>query len=271
MNQVRYVILVVVDGMTPQAMQQARTPAMHGLIQRGASTLFAQTVMPSITLPTHMSMFHGVPPEIHSVLGNTWHPMPDEPVLGIVDLVRREKRRAAAFYTWEELRDLWRPGSLVYSSYVNIYGPDGEKSDRLIAELAAEYITREPPDFTFLYLGQVDETGHRFGWHSPEYIAAVEGADAALAHVLERLEGARLLEHTACLLTADHGGHDHGHGSADPADITVPWVLAGPGVRQGHVLTSPVRIYDTAPTIAHLLDLPLPQSWQGRPIIEAIG
>lgn len=263
-------ILFVVDGMRPDGVLQANTPTMHALMQRGASTFSAQTVMPSVTLPTHMSMFHGVPVEVHTVTDNTWHPMPGWPIPGIIDLVRMENRKPVAFYTWEQLRDIWRPGSVAYSSFINMYGPDGAGSDMGIACLAADYLEHEQPDFTFIYLGMVDDAGHQHGWLSAEYQQSIAAADAAIAHVLERLECVGRLEHTALLLTADHGGHERSHGMDIPEDMTIPWMLAGPGIKKSYSIAGPVRIYDTAPTLAHLLGLSIPAEWQGQPVLEAL-
>lgn len=270
MTSIRTVILFVVDGLTPEALRRANVPAMRALMERGAHTLAARSVMPSITLPAHMSMFHGVDAETHAVTTNEWRPRDGTPIPGIVDLVRREGRKAAIFYTWEELRDLWRPGAAAFSVFINIYGPQGEQSDALIARMAADYLASETVDFAFVYLGLVDEIGHRHGWLSPQYLSTVEGADAALAAVLARLEAAGRLENTTCLLTADHGGHDRSHGSDQPEDMTVPWILAGPGARIGKGIAGPVSIMDTAPTIAHLLGLPIPPEWQGAPVFEAL-
>lgn len=269
------VILFVIDGLRADALEQAETPTLHALMQRGAYTLAAQTVMPSITLPTHTSMMHGVPPEVHGITSNTWQALPVDargvPLPGIFDLLHQNHLRTAAFTTWEELRDLWRPGAVDEAAFVNIYGPRGSQSDTLIAQLAADHIAREQPDFTFVYLGLTDEIGHHFGWLSAEYCAAVQVADAAIAHVLDVLAEKGLLADTTCLVTADHGGHRHDHGDNIPEDMTIPWIMAGPGIRSGVLLAEPVRIYDTAPTIAHLLGVPLPTAWQGRVIAEALS
>jgi len=266
---VERVILFVVDGLRPDGLLQAQAPAMHGLLKRGAYTLEAQSVMPSITLPCHVSMFHGVTPEVHGVTTNMWEPAPDGPIPGLFEVVRQAKRRPASFYTWEPLRDLSRPGAVAYSCMTDIYWPGEENSDLAIARLAADYIVQSRPDFTFVYLGLTDEVAHRYGWMSAEYLQAIAVADEGIGHVLERLAGAGLLEETACLVTSDHGGHDHRHGEDIPEDMTIPWVLAGPGIRPGCKLEGPVRIFDTAPTIARLLDLPIPAVWQGRAVSEA--
>ena len=48
------------------------------------------------------------------------------------------------------------------------------------------------------------------------------------------------------ILTADHGGHVDGHGTSDPVDVTIPWVIAGPHTAKGKVLSSAIRTVDTA-------------------------
>ena len=263
------VILFVVDGMRPDGMLQAQAPTMHRMLAEGASTLAARSVMPAITLPCHISMFHGVPPEVHGVTTNAWEPFPGGPIPGIFDLVRDSHKQPASFYTWEQLRDLSRPGSLAHAHFIDIYYPAAENVDLAIARAAADYLVSARPDFTFIYLGLTDEVGHRYGWMSPQYLEAISTADAAIAHVFSRLEEAGLAHDTACLLTADHGGHGHGHGEDCPEDMTIPWVLTGPGIKRGAQLSTPVRIYDTAPTIAHLLGLHIPADWQGQAVTEA--
>jgi predicted AlkP superfamily pyrophosphatase or phosphodiesterase len=263
------VILFVVDGMRPDGMLQADAPTMRQMAASGAATCTARTVMPSITLPCHMSMFHGLPPEVHGVTTNAWEPFPDGQAPGIIEVVRDARKQAASFYTWEQLRDLSRPGSLAYSHFLDIYYPSSENIDLAIARLATDYLVSARPDFTFIYLGLTDEIGHRYGWMSAEYLQAIAVADQAMAHVFARLEAAGMAESTACLLTSDHGGHGHGHGDDCVEDMTIPWVLSGPGVKPGATLSSAVKIYDTAPTIAALLGLPIPKEWQGQPLVEA--
>ena len=44
--------------------------------------------------------------------------------------------------------------------------------------------------------------------------------------------------------------HYRNHGTDSPEDMTIPWLLAGPGVRVGHALQTPISLLDTAPTLA---------------------
>ncbi len=71
------------------------------------------------------------------------------------------------------------------------------------------------------------------------------------------------------LVHADHGGHERTHGTDSPEDMTIPWILAGPGVRAGHELQTPVGLLDTAPTLARLLGVQPDAQWEGKVVEEA--
>ena len=52
-------------------------------------------------------------------------------------------------------------------------------------------------------------------------------------------------------------------------DIEIPWIIAGPAIKPGHVITAPVNTYDTAPTLAKIFDLTPPTGWIARPVASA--
>ena len=255
-------LLVLVDGMRPDAMQQARTPAIDGLISTGASTLTAQTVEPSITLPCIASLFLSVLPQVHGVTGNFWSADHARPSL--FDVVARAGHAAASFYNWEQLRDLARPGSLQASVYLrNCYEPLGA-GDSELSRAAIATLRDRSVDLVFLYLGHVDAAGHDHGWMSTPYIRGIENADACVGALLN---GLQTEDEWLTVVTSDHGGHDMGHGTASPEDMTIPIVLSGdPAISPGSCLLDGANIIDIAPTIAHWLDVQAPASWQGRAI-----
>ena len=270
MAVVERVILFVVDGMRPDAMLAAKAPTMRRLMENGAYTMEARTVMPSITLPTHLAMFYSTPPDVHGVHSNLFRDFPDGSPPGITEVVRSAGKRAAFYHSWEPLRDLSRPGALAESRFVDIYSHPLNQVDMMVGQMAADGIVTTRPNFAFVYLGVPDEVAHKHRWMSPEYLESIAWADAALGYVLERLEAVGMLDTTACLLTADHGGHEHRHGSDCAEDMTIPWILAGAGTRRGVKLQTPVSILDTAPTIATLLGLDIPTGWQGNVVREAL-
>lgn len=256
-------VLMMTDGMRPDALPLVNTPAMASLQARGACTLTALSVTPSVTLPCHMSIFHSVPPQRHGIVTNTWQPMA-RPLPGLVDVANLAGRRCHFFHNWEPLRDLNRPESLEFSYYRNnCYSADG---DDVIAAAAARTIAEERPDFAFVYLGTIDVAGHRFGWMSDEYLRQIESVDGAVAAVLAVLQ-----PEDTVLLHSDHGGHDRTHGTEMAEDMTIPWMIAGPGIRQGHAIQGSVSLLDTAPTLARILDVPVHPEWEGRCVEEIFG
>jgi arylsulfatase A-like enzyme len=122
-----------------------------------------------------------------------------------------------------------------------------------------------------VYLGATDEVGHRHGWMSEPYLRAVNKADHAIGLVLEALRTSGSLADTVCLVLADHGGHDFDHAAGLVEDLTIPWIISGPGVRRDHRITDPVNIIDTAPTLAYLLGLSAPVQWSGRAVTEVLA
>lgn len=250
------VVLFMLDGVRPEALALARCPNLAAFRARGAETLRATSVMPCITLPCHTSIFHSVPPTRHGITQNVWTPMA-RPVPGLVEVLRAAGRRAAFFYNWEPLRDLARPENLSYAIYRDAqHDPAG---DDWIADEAVRFLSRDQADFLFIYFGTVDVAGHDHGWLSPGYLAQLERVDAAFGRV-----AAALPADFAGVVQADHGGHDRNHGEQVPEDMTIPWIVAGPGVRAGRVLQAPVNLIDTAPTLLRLLGLTAPAAWEGR-------
>jgi arylsulfatase A-like enzyme len=106
---------------------------------------------------------------------------------------------------------------------------------------------------------------------SEPYLRAVSKADHAIGLVLEGLDASSRLAGTVCLVLADHGGHEFDHNVGLAEDVSIPWVISGPGIRRGYQIIRHVGIIDTAPTVAHLLGLPVPAEWSGQIIKEVLA
>jgi len=255
------VLLCLIDGLRPDALYKAHAPVLKRLIANGMYTLKAQTVLPSLTLPCISSLFLGVPPEEHGTLSNWYTPGWDD--ASLIDVFRIEDKTAYAFYNWEQLRDVARPGSLRISvclNYAEAYDLPLGESDTQLTETALSMLSNFP-DFCFAYLGCLDTAGHRHGWMSEEYLRTLENADRCLGQLVEALPKDGLL-----VVLSDHGGHDFGHGSDLPEDLTIPVILYGAGIVPGEIET-PVIILDIAPTIAAFACLPVPESWKGSSLL----
>ena len=258
------VILFSIDGMRPDGLAQADTPTIDALIAGGASTMHASSVMPSITLPCHTSMLRGVDVSRHGITSNTFQPLA-RPVPSLFDVAKAAGKRTGLFYNWGELRDLCAPGSLDVSYFWNdALTPEG---DWRVAKAAAAHLAEEPFDFLFVYLGYTDECGHEHGWMTPQYLEAIANADRCIAHVQSATDW--MNEIPTVIVLSDHGGHGRSHGTNCPEDITIPWIACGTSIASRVTISTPVRIFDTCPTIAELLDLTPAREWDGKIITEA--
>ena len=254
-------VLLVVDGLRPDALASGRFPSFVALRADGAATLHASSLMPTITLPCHMSIFHSVPPTRHGITTNVWTPMA-RPLPGLVDVAHAAGLHCAFFYNWEPLRDLSRPLSLQFSYFRNNCetDPDG---DQVITDEALRYLASDRPDFAFVYFGTLDHAGHQYGFMSDGYLAQLERVDGALGTLLSALP-----EDATVLMTSDHGGHDRLHGTDMPEDMIVPWIVAGPGIRRGYEIKVEVELLDVAPTLARVLGIEPHSAWEGRCVEE---
>ena len=250
------VILVLVDGMRPDAMMGCGNPFAQKLIDKSTYSLAARTVIPSVTLPCHMSLFHSVNPERHGVTTNTYVPQV-RPIEGMFDVFDKFGKKCAFFYTWEELRDLSRPDHLYYSLCINQH--KYTDTDPKMTDAAIEYINKEAPDFLFLYLGETDEVGgHSCGWMSEQYMKSVSKALSCV----EKLQSSISDEYTIILI-ADHGGHDRTHGTEMDEDMTIPMCFCGRKFAAGREVSG-LSIKDVAVTVASLLEVPAAKDWEGK-------
>ena len=252
------VLMILVDGMRPDSITNIELA--QNMIASSASTMSATTVMPSVTLPCHMSLFHSVDPSRHGTTTNTFAPQV-RPVIGLCEVLSKNNKTCAFFYDWEELRDLTRPGSLSHAFFTNGAKIGFGAADSLVTDDAIDYLTRQQPDFAFLYLGNPDETGHRFGWMSEQYLDAVRGAWNEIDRVLDALPQ----DYTVIFL-ADHGGHDRIHGTPCPEDMTIPLMVHGKDFSAGSTLEN-ASIMDIAPTIAKLLNVEPDREWEGKSLL----
>jgi arylsulfatase A-like enzyme len=248
------ILLVSIDGLRPDAIASSETPTLRKLIADGSSTLSARTVMPSSTLPCHTSMLRGVDVSRHGITTNTFHPLV-RPVPSVIDVASANSLRVGFFYNWGPLRDLHDPESVFVSHYVRSHTL--QAGDYWVTDALIESSGKDDLDFAFLYLGYVDECGHANGWMSGEYLEAVSNADRCVGRVLDSCEP------QAVLLLSDHGGHERTHGTECHEDMTIPWIVWGEGIQVGHTIPEQVRIYDTAPTLGQLLNIPSPREWDG--------
>ena len=253
------VILICVDGMRPDGFLACGNPYIHHMMEKSYYTLDGQTVLPPVTLPAHMSLFHSTTPQRHGITTNTYVPMV-RPMNSLFDQLRYAKKVSAMYYGWEPLRDIAKPRALKYAEYINTYME--ESVDTALTDSALDRIRKSKPDFVFLYMVETDEKGgHDNGWMTEAYLNRISIAIDNVKRVIEACGD----EYTV-IVTADHGGHDRTHGMDIPEDTTIPTFYFGKHFEAGKRFSGG-SILDIAPTIAKIMDVMPAEEWEGTSII----
>ncbi|WP_136466112.1 alkaline phosphatase family protein [Flagellimonas onchidii] len=271
--QIEHVVVIGIDGMSPDGIQNARTPMLDSMIQKGASTMHGRAVLPSSSSPNWASMIMGADTEQHGITSNGWekfdHQLPPVVVTPngtfptIFTLFKDQKPEAhiGAIYDWDGF------GRLFEKSDVD-FDIDGDHEEGTTLD-AINYIKEHTPDFTFIHLDHVDHAGHSMGHGSPEYYKSVQKADSLISQIVEATKAAGMLKKTMFIVTADHGGLGFGHGGESLAEMNIPFILFGAGIKEGYDIEETVYQIDNAPTVAYAMGLEIPQAWIGRPVMGA--
>ncbi|MCB0156118.1 MAG: alkaline phosphatase family protein [Anaerolineae bacterium] len=261
-GKIEHVVIISIDGLRPDALFLAVTPNLDRLIAGGTYCPQAQTVDPSITLVSHASMLTGMLPEKHGIVwGMPYIGWPGMTGPTLFNVAHDAGLSTAMVFGKHKLHYLVLPNSVD-----TIYGEDMHDPD--VRDRALEIIEAGLPNALFLHFPDNDRVGHAYGWMSENQFYAITYVDGLVGEIVAALEAGGYLPNTLLIVTADHGGHGKSHGDDSPLDRTIPWLAYGPGVPAGLTLNRAINTYDTAATTLHALDLPLPENWDGQPVLE---
>ncbi len=228
-----HVYLVIVDGLGARFATRERMPALFATLahEPERSTFFpdALGVMPARTNPNHVTLLTGVHADVHGIVGNAFWSRARG--TGPEKLDAAERIEVETLYTVAETTDpsfvtlgafakpklarlfgavpgrqrapdvLWSPERLPARRRdpATGYAPDAETVRAALDAVAGE------PDLAVLNLSDVDRAGHAHGPDSPEYAAAIRGADAAIGVLVDELHRRGRWSRTVLIVTADHG------------------------------------------------------------------
>ncbi|MBS0663733.1 MAG: alkaline phosphatase family protein [Verrucomicrobia bacterium] len=272
--QVEHVVIFIIDGLRPDVALRADMPGLRSLMREGAFTFWARTTSVAITLPSCTSALTGVTPARHQVSWNRDQPAAQQgypAVPTVLELATKAGRVTALVAGKSKFVALARPGTVTHVSI-----PKTTKCTDAEVAIEAERVIREArPALMCVHFPDGDAVGHAKGWGSPEQLAQYAGTDHELRRVLAALDHAGIRSSTVVLVTADHGGAGRTHGGEDPRSRSIPWIIAGPGVRPGYDLNLDAKLSvnteDTAATACWLLGLKPTVELDGRPVTAAFA
>lgn len=266
------VIIFTFDGIRVDGLQLARTPNIDALIANGSASFATRDVMPSVTLPNYTSHLLGAGPEVHGVTSNDWTvDKYDIPAVvrdehgyfpSVFQVLKENVKgiKTAFYYDWKPLFNPYNPKYIDEAVCAN-HDEYGAQCDKAMKFIQAN---RKSPMFIFLYTVNTDHVGHTSKWMSPEYIKSIEEADVQVGRVVDMLKSKGLYEDSHLMFISDHGGVGNGHGGVSEAEMIVPWVVEGPGVKKGFEITEPNNTVNTASTVLSLFGVEQPLCWTGE-------
>jgi hypothetical protein len=272
---IEHVIVIGVDGMSPDGIRKANTPVLDTMAAEGAVKWNVRTALPSSSSTNWASMIMGAGPEQHGILSNEWEKdnatLPpiekdEEGLFPTIFTVLHEahpQSEIGAVYNWNGFGRLFEKKAV---NYDHTFSTEDSTTTNFI-----EYLKAKKLFFGFLHLDHVDHAGHHDGHGSPAYYTAVSKADSLIGTVLKAIRDAGMADKTLVIVTADHGGKGYGHGGATPEEAEIAMFLYGKGVKKGYTIPEEVYTYDLAATIAFALQTQAPYAWIGRPIKSAFA
>ncbi len=160
-----------------------------------------------------------------------------------------------------------------HTYHVHDYSPSPAAAARNGVDPAASW--PRPADLDPRLFPAITADSAQLAHYSRTYDATLSEADAAFGELVATLERTGLLDHTAVVVTADHGEGFQEHGFLFHATglndevLHVPLLLWVPGVHPA-VVDAPVSLIDVAPTLLDLAGVePLPRT-QGRSLVPLL-
>ncbi len=268
-SPVRRVVLVVLDGLRPDAIPRFGLGELSALAQRGAHTMLGRTVTPSVTACAMASLLTGAAPERHGLQCDRFHlPRPTGALHPLPRLLAAQGLPSSAFLaTMPVLFSgiAQRIAAHLGITQAQFRGRDCEE----ILDAARTTLREQTRGLIVMHWPDADRAGHAHGWMSDAYATAARRMDSTLGALVTQLN----LEESGTLLVAlaDHGGGgavpDH-HNSEHPLDRTIPIILAGGAVRRGDIPPG-ASLLDVPATVCWALGVPRPESFAGRALVEA--
>ena len=266
------VVVAVLDGLRPDAIDALALPHWRRLARTGAETRTGRSVTPSVTAAALTSLFTGVAPAEHGIVSEKFQ-LPRQP--GRLPLVTRALA-AHGIPTAVHIRRIpWlyrglaqQFARLAGAAHVTMRGETASE----ILDAAAPALTTGAPGFSFLHFPDADRAGHAHGWMSDPYLQAARGLDDALGRLADLLALDRR-DDTLLIACADHGGGGavpNHHNSEHPLDTTIPLLLSGAAV-QPTALEGATHWLDITATVAWALGVTPPAAWGGRPLVQAFA
>ncbi len=256
----KHVFLIGVDG-AGAFFRNTDTPNLDAIFENGAVSYEVLTSNPTISAECWGSMLLGVTPEVHgltnSIVSTDTYPTDgDFPSVFRVIRGAMPDAQLASFCNWNPINHG------IIEENLGVVKDTG--ADELLTGKICAYLKENDPTFLFVQFDDVDGAGHHYGYGTEGHLAQIRTTDGYIKQIWDVCRERGFLEDGLFIVTADHGGFDHGHGGWTDGEKYVMFAAAGKTVARGTIGEMGIR--DTASVILYALGLAdrQPVSWTSR-------
>lgn len=268
------VLIIGIDGCRFDAVRTARTPNLDRIIDEGGlaqpTRIYPAHYREADTIsgPGWSNILCGVWADKHQVLDNQFTSPNYDQFPHFFTRLKQARPDAftASFSDWDAIaQKIVRDADINYDASGE--GKPWDEGDQEIADAASKLLNTGDPLATVAYFGQVDETGHKDGFHPsvPTYIAAIERVDGHIGQLLDAIESrsSRDDEDWLILVSTDHGGSGTGHGGGhDNPEVACSWlIVSGESAARGPISGEHGQVDLVATALTHL-DIEIDPGWK---------
>jgi predicted AlkP superfamily pyrophosphatase or phosphodiesterase len=273
-----HVFLIGIDGWGAHSLPKANMPTIKRMMAKGAYTLSAMDVFPSISAPNWVSMFTGSKPVFYGYTNNTGRMPTFQSVVvdeygyfpNIFTLLKKmlPNCKIASFYEWGGIEDFYPLSVTDKHQNISDLSSNNDAVDTIIDYIKT--IKNQLLTFTFIHFDGADHEGHSNGFNSPEYYVMLNKIDGLIKKIEDEIVVNNMISDTIFIFSADHGGINKGHGGNTREEREIPLILYGKNIKSGAIITESMNIYDIAPTISELFGLSKPNVWAGTSFLDIV-
>lgn len=270
-----HVLIIGIDGCRPDALEIAKTPNLDLLIKEGAYSNETQILGEryqknnTISGPGWSSFLTGVWADKHGVHDNSFKGKNYEQYPHFFKRLKQQfpDAKTATFVDWKPIDDHIVSDADIRIVY-DAHGADGyTKEDAKLTDAAVKCLSEDDPHAVMVYLGQVDETGHRYGFHPkvPEYIKAIERVDEHIGKLIMTMKSRKNFkdENWRVVMSTDHGGQGLGHGGGHKIpEIRTTFFIVSPTAKSFDIKKQQTYVVDVAVTALVHLGVKIQLEWK---------
>jgi predicted AlkP superfamily pyrophosphatase or phosphodiesterase len=245
----RKVLLIGIDGLNVSDLAKVSTPNIDELISQGTANMNTSLTQqsPTMSAPGWASIFTGVWPGRHGIMGNSEDEIVNSNINAYEDIFSAIETRDSnietfAAYKWSQFLLMIRNSGVITLENTDVLTREIIRSqhdddDAKIMSFSSAYLKNKQADAVLVYFEGLDQKGHENGLGT-SYLNYIETLDGYVGELLSTIENRTTYpnEHWLICLATDHGmvelNGEGTHGGFTPAQMRTLYVIKD---NRGHV------------------------------------